>query len=829
MIFLINLLSVVKKILTFFPLQHRPSVKRQLTIIKTPLIKFVIKVEASKYLLFIHVNQWAKVEWSDTIPISEAYILAYLKAHGFSGHILGDFSNMPLRPSVLAEAIRIYKPLILGFTAYQENIERVRLWARYVKRLDPQIKIILGGPQITFMPSFALRHMPEVDFLCRGEGEEVMLNLAKALIEGKEIATVPGLCFSQGEKIIETGPAPGAMELDLYPSPYLMNLIDLEHKQQAMILTSRGCSFNCVFCYTPRASNRTVRFHSKERVIEEMRYLKLKGIKNFWFADPNFSYSTKRLVELLEAMIENVPGISFWCQTRYDLINSELLALLKRAGANVVAYGLESANPEVLKRIKKRMDLERLSQVICLTQEKGMKVELFTMFGLPGESFEDALSTIDYVRRHKVRIEDNSVSQQMHLFFGSPITEGYSSYGIHPLPRTRPAYLSICRDFETDVMSKKEIWQVALIWGLNRQEFMEDVMAERNLFNRANFIIKNYKILASQPLSHYLLARIYLTLEEHEAALECLKVLKMDFPHHALTKEMISSPFTAFKKKRGEARLGDKVIYDCQGFLGGKMVPSTCGRYQVAILGSGELLPDFEEGIKGLRPGHWSEFPVSFPKDYNEPSLAGREVRFQVMLRQAMVPVIIERIEDLAEAPKNIYWFSEAEVLRESNENLYYMVLKNTALRALSEDLADYLNLINFYLKLGFIEKGLALINNLPENPIILGHVAHIFYINGLPQKALDILKSVQGVGDNIELIRAKSLFDLKKWDEAEKALNKIYDRNNVRLTELMAKLAIEKNLSVEEYLERFDAFLDVQIESMVKGEDYGKERTNDT
>lgn len=216
------------------------------------------------------------------------------------------------------------------------------------------------------------------------------------------------------------------------------------------------------------------------------------------------------------------------------------------------------------------MDLERLSQVIHLTQEKGMKVELFTMFGLPGESLEDALSTIDYVRRHKVRIEDNSVSQQMHLFFGSPITEGYSSYGVHPLPRTRPAYLSICRDFETDVMSKEEIWQVALIWGLNRQEFMEDVMAERNLFNRANFIIKNYKTLASQPLSHYLLARIYLTLEEYEAALECLKILKMDFPHHALTKEMISSPFTAFKKSVGKPALEIRLFMTARGFWMGR-------------------------------------------------------------------------------------------------------------------------------------------------------------------------------------------------------------------------------------------------------------------
>ncbi len=776
----------------------------------------------SKHFLFIHVNQGAPIESPDTIPISEAYILAYLKAHGFSGHILGDFLNMPLKPSILAETIRFYKPLVLGFTVYQESIERVRLWARYAKRLNPNIKVILGGPQITFMPSLALKHMPEVDFLCRGEGEEVMLNLAQVLIEENDIATVAGLCFLNGEMGIETGPAPGVKDLDVYPSPYLMGLIDLQYKQRVVMITSRGCSFNCCFCYTPRASNRTVRFHSVDRVIEEMKYLKSKGITDFWFGDPNFSYSNKRLVELLEAIIKKVPGISFWCQTRYDLVDSEILSLLKRAGADVIAYGLESANPAVLKRLKKRMDLERLSQVICLTQEKGMKVELFTMFGLPGESFEDALSTIDYVKRYKIRVEDNSVSQQLHLFFGTPMTEAPSSYGIHPLPKTRPAYLSICRDFETDTMSKEEIWQVALIWGLNRQEFIEDILAERNLFNCANFIIKNYKVLAGQPEAHYFLFRIYLVLEEYEPALKCLEVLKRDFPEHFLTREVVSSPFTVFKKKRGPASLGDKVIYDCQGFLDGKIVPSTCGKYQVAILGSGKLLPDFEEGLMGLRPGHWTEFPVFFPEDYNETSLSGKRVRFQVMLHQTMTSITIE---DLKEAPKNVYWFSDTESLRKCSENLYYVVLKNTALRALSEDFIDYLNLINFYLKLGFIERGLALVNNLPENPVLLSHVAHIFYINGLPQKALDILEPVQGTTNNIELIRAKSLFDLKKWDEAEKALNKIYDKRNIHITELMAKIAIERNLPVEQYLKRFDAFLDAQIESMLKGENY--EKTN--
>ena len=775
-------------------------------------------METFKFCLFIHINQWAPIECSDTVPISEGYILAYLKKHGFFGKILGDFSNMPLRPSVLVDAIKTYRPIILGFTTYQENIERVRLWARYAKRIDPKIKVIIGGPQVTFMPALALKHMPEVDFLCRGEGEEVMLNLVKALIEERDLKDIPGLCFLEGDEAIETEPANGYKDLDMYPSPYLMDLIDLQYKQQVIIITSRGCPFDCAFCYTPRASNRTVRFHSVDRVIEEMRYLKSKGIRNFWFADPNFSYSKEHLIEMLEAMIEKVPGISFWCQTRYDLIDTETLALLKRAGAKIIAYGLESVSKKALKKIRKRMDLERLSEAIHLTQKEGIRVELFTMFGLPEEDFKDALSTIEYVKGHKILIEGNSVSQQLHLFFGTPITENPSHYGIHPIDKTRPAYMSICRDFETDTMSKEEIWQVALIWGLNREEFIEDILAERNLFNRANFIMKNKEALASQPLSYYFLARIYLALEEYEAALKCFEILKKDFPEDPAVKRFLMDPIKVFKVKYGPAEIGDKVIYDCQGFLDGRLVPLTHGRYQVSILGDGGLLSDFEEGIKGLHPGGFNEFPVSFPDNYYEPSLAGKVIRFQAMVHLVMEPVIVEKIEDLAKVPKNIYYFPDLTTLREYNENLYYMVLRNTTLRGLGEDLVHYLSLMNFYLKLGFVERALSLLKNLPQEPRIMGYAARIFRINGLAEMAFNILNGVEGDG-NIELIKAESLFDLKRWDEAEEILNRIYNKENVRILDLLAKIAIEKNLPVEEYLKRFNTFLDAQIEFMLKRE----------
>ncbi|NVL90326.1 MAG: radical SAM protein [Desulfobacterales bacterium] len=771
----------------------------------------------SAHFLFIHVNLLAPVESPDTIPISEATILAHLKANRFSGHILGDFANSPLKPAALAGAINTGQPLAIGFTAYQENIEQIRLWARFAKKLSPGIKIIIGGPQVTFMPAEALRHMPEVDFLCRGEGEEVMLGLARALSQGTEISSVPGLCFLREDEVIETGPAYGANDLDTYPSPYLMDLIDLRYKERAVMLTSRGCSYDCAFCYTPKASNRRVRFYSTERIIEEMKYIKSKGVSAFWFADPNFSFSRKRLVTLLEAVIREVPGINFWCQTRYDLVNRELLLLLRRAGADNVAYGLESANPTVLERINKSIDLERLSGVIRLTQEAGINVELFSMFGLPGETFDQALGTLEFVKKNRVAVDGNSISQQAHLFFGTPMNDNPAAYGIRPFRRTRPAYMSVCRDYETDTMSADQIRRISLIWRLNHNDFAEDVRAGRNLFHRAGFITQNRGALADRPEAICLLARIYLALEEYRAASGCMKLLNKEFSKDPAVQDLLKGPFLCFKVCKETARSGFKVIYDCQGSIDGRLVPATCARFQEAILGDGMLLSEFEEHLAGMGTGESARFDMTFPVDYGQKNLAGEVVMFRVHVHYTMEPVRVESYNGLDDQVfLNEYDLEDTEGLRQYNINLCYRVLHSANARGLLTEMTDFLMLMNLYLKLGFVDRVTAMAEKITENPMILTHAAHIFRVNGQHQKALELLDRVGKDGPRERLIRAQALFDLNRLQESETIVKDMKLSNNIQLEDLRVQLAARLALPMETYFKREEALLDARTRAML-------------
>ena len=771
----------------------------------------------SAQFLFIHVNLLAPLESPDTIPISEATILAQLIGHGFGGEILGDFANSPLKPGTLAEALRRVQPLAIGFTAYQENMEQIRLWARFAKRRAPTVKTVLGGPQATFMPAEALRQMPEIDFLCRGEGEEVMLALAQALTEVTDVASVPGLCFLRGSELIETGWAYGAAHLDAYPSPYLMDLIDLRHKERAILLTSRGCRYDCAFCYTPRASRRQVRFYSPGRILDEMKHLRSRGVRAFWFADTNFSVSRRRLVALLEAMIKEVPGISFWCQTRYDLVNRELLSLLRRAGADNVAYGLESANAGVLERIRKPIDLERLSAVIRLTQEAGMRVELFSMFGLPGETFDQALGTLSFVKKNRVAISGNSISQQAHLFFGAPMNDDPEAFGIYPFRRTRPSYLSVCRDYATDTMSEDEIRRMSLIWRLNREDFFEDVKAGRNLFHRAAIITQNRRALAGRPEAVCLLARIYLALEEYGAASDCMRQAREAFPEDPTLQALLEEPLVCFNVSQEKARPGCKVIYDCQGKVDGHVVPVTCSRFQEAILGNGMLLPAFEDHLDGMAPGEYARFDVTFPVNYGQTALAGQVVTFRVHVHHTMEPVMVSNVGDLGRPGwVNEYALEDTEGLRQHNIHLYYRVVHQFPVQGRSLQMMDCLALINLYLKLGFADRAVAVMAGIAHHPMMVAHGAHLFRVNAEPQRALDLLETTGQNGPRERLIRAQCLFDLNRLEESETIVKDMELPKDIPVASLQVALATKLCLPVETYLERADALLDARMEAML-------------
>jgi radical SAM superfamily enzyme YgiQ (UPF0313 family) len=141
-----------------------------------------------------------------------------------------------------------------------------------------------------------------------------------------------------------------------------------------------------------------------------------------------------------------------------------MMNMMKRAGVATVAFGLESASKRVLSKLDKRVSVEKVAEAIKLSQDAGIEVELFTMFGLPYETYDDALETLRFVRENNVKIMGNTNSQQMQIYFGSQMEAYYGKYHITPLNDERPAYISIGSQYETDMMTHRKIRKVQEAW-----------------------------------------------------------------------------------------------------------------------------------------------------------------------------------------------------------------------------------------------------------------------------------------------------------------------------------------------------------------------------
>ena len=389
---------------------------------------------------------------------------AFLQEQGFPVKIMTVGQDSSLSPVGLKKVIENFQPRLVGFSAYQRTMLYVRGLATFIKSLDREIKVMIGGPQATFMPSASLKQMPEVDYICRSSGEVTLLEVARAIAGERSFDNIRGVTFQQYGDIVETPPIKGFSDLDQYPSPYLNDIFDYEAMKEAIMLTSRGCPHNCIFCYTPRAFDQRITFHSIDRVLEEIRWIHKKGIRRLWFADPNISYQWDRLQDLLERIMKEAFEHEIWLQTRADLVNEEMLYMMRRAGVTTVAFGLESASKRVLSKLDKKVSVEKVAQAIRLTQKAGIEVELFTMFGLPYETVEDALETLAFLKANKVKIMGNSNAQQMQIYFGTHMEKNYREYHIQPLNQDRPSYISIGSQYETDAMSQHDIRKIQETW-----------------------------------------------------------------------------------------------------------------------------------------------------------------------------------------------------------------------------------------------------------------------------------------------------------------------------------------------------------------------------
>jgi len=354
-------------------------------------------------------------------PLGLAYIAAVFKKNNIDVKIL-DLATLNLSNQQAKKIIEKFNPDILGITAATNTIEEAYDLINLLK-LDS--KIVVGGPHTSVLPERTLKECPKIDIVVRGEGEHVMLEIA----QNKPLSKIKGISYKKDNKIYTNPPRPFIENLDELSFP-ARDLLPLEKYWSpgirrypfATLITSRGCPFNCNFCVNYTVHGKKFRIRSVENIMKEIDELVHKyKVKEINILDDNFTLDSKRVEKLCDELIKRNYDLIWKTGNgiRADSINENLIKKMKSAGCYLLAFGIESGNPQILKNINKGETLEQIETAVRLAQKYKILTEGFFMIGNLGENKKTIRDTINFAKKLNLSIA------QFQIFIPIPGSKYY--------------------------------------------------------------------------------------------------------------------------------------------------------------------------------------------------------------------------------------------------------------------------------------------------------------------------------------------------------------------------------------------------------------------
>lgn len=271
---------------------------------------------------------------------------------------------------------------------------------------------IAFGTHVTPMPRETMEPFPSLDFIIRGEPEYTFRELVEALASEGRVAGAPpdlsgilGLLWRRGDELVINPERPFIANLDDLPMP-LHHLLPLQKYRVPMIrgtysfiVTSRGCTAGCKFCIKHVSYQYAVRTRSPESIQRELWELDKLGVHNVNMYADLFTVNREQVVGLCELLIREGPKVRWTCNSRVDYVDAEMLKLMGKAGCWMISWGIESGSRDVLKRVHKGIDPEKAERALRLAKSAGIKNWGYFIIGLPGETEDSIMQTIDFAKR----------------------------------------------------------------------------------------------------------------------------------------------------------------------------------------------------------------------------------------------------------------------------------------------------------------------------------------------------------------------------------------------------------------------------------------------
>ena len=341
---------------------------------------------------------------------------------------------------VILDEIRRLKPDLIGLSFLSTtSYPYAKILARQIRAANVGVKIALGGVFVSLNAPQVKAQCSEVDFVCRGDGEDLILELLDNL---DDPASVAGVVWADENGQVRQNPSrPIPMDLDHYPFPDRESLpldfiesmpLDvpavLSLERYTTVQTSRGCPWPCVFCDIPIFNEGKWRARSPEHVVAELKQLEEDGYGTVFFVDDQFLLRPKRIEAMCKGINDNNLTIQWGCEGRVDSKCMQLFPAMAKANCRTMMFGIESGSQKVLDRLKKGQTLEEIESAVTNAKQAGIEiVHGFFVVGSPDETEEDMRETFSFASRLRI---DSFGFNRLCVYRGTPLWKEYVERGL---------------------------------------------------------------------------------------------------------------------------------------------------------------------------------------------------------------------------------------------------------------------------------------------------------------------------------------------------------------------------------------------------------------
>jgi radical SAM superfamily enzyme YgiQ (UPF0313 family) len=407
-------------------------------------------------------------------PLGITYVAAAFEAAGCEVRIF-DYIVSHYSREKLSEQLADFQPDAVGAGCVTMNFYDAQQIIRDVKSCNSEIVTMMGGPHVSFTAKETLRNYPEIDLIFIGEADDTIIEFAPLMKQKNKWRNISGIAFRQDDEIVNNGKRDFIMDVDRIPMP-ARHLLPISRYRAfgypVSMITGRGCPHSCIFCLGRKMVGSKVRRRNPQLVLDEIEQIINLGFEHINIADDLFASDTQRVKEICNGIKERNLKFTWSAFARVDTVNQEMFDAMAAAGCDSISFGVESGNPEMLKRIKKGIKLEQAQQAVKMCQQAGMLAHASFMVGLPGETKETLSQTAAFAESLNILFGYHYLAP----FPGTTLCEKVGEYDLEILTKDWAKYDANDAIVKTSALQPQDIRDFVALYDAEMNRYWQKVL-----------------------------------------------------------------------------------------------------------------------------------------------------------------------------------------------------------------------------------------------------------------------------------------------------------------------------------------------------------------